>query len=99
LSAQEVTCPNDVTVAIKGKKQKQAKFPKGQCHECTYRSKCTDAKNGRVISVHNNEKMMQDLAYYVETTQGRADARERVKVDHSLALFTIEKVQEPGTWG
>ena len=34
---------------------------------------------------------MQDLAYYVETAQGRADARERVKVEHSLASVCNRK--------
>ncbi|WDE04471.1 IS1182 family transposase [Thalassomonas viridans] len=86
-----VTCPNDIAVPIKGKKQKQAKFPVNQCNECMYKSKCTDARNGRVVSIHANERMMQDLAYYVETTPGRADARERVKVEHSLASVCNRK--------
>lgn len=86
-----VTCPNNVTVPIKGKKQKQAKFSAAHCNECMYKSKCTDARNGRAISIHANEKMMQDLSYYVETATGRADARERVKVEHSLASICNRK--------
>ena len=35
--------------------------------------------------------MMQYLRYYVETPQGRADARERVKVEHSLASICNRK--------
>jgi hypothetical protein len=35
--------------------------------------------------------MMQDLTYYIATAQGRADARERVKVEHSLASVCNRK--------
>ena len=91
LVAATVTCPNNVTVAIKGKKQKQAKFPGNQCNKCTYKAKCTDAIKGRVVSIHRDEQMMQDLAYYIETKAGRADARERVKVEHSLASVCNRK--------
>ena len=91
LVTETVSCPNDVTVAIKGKKQKQAKFPENRCRQCTYKIKCTDSIKGRVVSIHAKEQMMQDLAYYVETASGRADARERVKVEHSLASVCNRK--------
>ncbi len=91
LVASTVTCPNNVVVAIKGKQQKQARFPGNQCNKCMYKAKCTDAIKGRVVSIHANEKMMQDLAYYIETPSGRADARERVKVEHSLASVCNRK--------
>ena len=35
--------------------------------------------------------MMQELAFYIETTGGRANARERVKVEHSLASVCNRK--------
>jgi hypothetical protein len=91
LTAQQVICPNNIAAAIKGKKKKQARFPKEECNNCVYKSQCTDAQNGRAISIHDNEKMMQDLTYYIATAQGRADARERVKVEHSLASVCNRK--------
>ncbi len=35
--------------------------------------------------------MLQNLSYHVERKEGRADARERVKVDHALASVCNRK--------
>jgi hypothetical protein len=35
--------------------------------------------------------MLQDLKYYVATSEGRADARERVIVEHALASICNRK--------
>lgn len=91
LDNNSVTCPNNVIVSIQGVKKKLARFPKKQCNACQYKSKCTDSENSRVVSIHNNEQMMQDLSQYVTTATGRAETRERVKVEHSLASICNRK--------
>ncbi|MEM5549727.1 transposase, partial [Pseudoalteromonas neustonica] len=55
------------------------------------KSKCTDSENSRVVSIHEHESMMQDLSVYVTTAEGRAKARERVKVEHALASVCNRK--------
>ncbi len=91
LELANVTCPAGNTVAISGKQRERAKFPASKCNECLKKSECTESNNGRVVSIHKNEQMMQDLAFYIETAEGRADARERVKVEHSLASICNRK--------
>jgi hypothetical protein len=91
LASAQVTCPAGNTVPINGKQQERAKFPGSKCNVCLKKVECTESKSGRVVSIHKEEKMMQGLAFYIETPQGRADARERVKVEHSLASICNRK--------
>ena len=85
------------TISISGKRNERAKLPANKCNECSQKVKCTESQRGRIVSIHKEDKMMQELAFYIETTEGRANARERVKVEHSLALLVTEKAQEPDT--
>ncbi len=91
LASAQVTCPAGNTVPISGKREERAKFPANKCNECQQKSKCTSSKRGRIVSIHQDEKMMQELAFYIETAEGRANARERVKVEHSLASVCNRK--------
>jgi hypothetical protein len=68
-----------------------AKFSAKICGTCTIKNKCSDSKTGRVIQIHNQEKMLQTLRYYVESPEGRQEARERVKVEHALASICNRK--------
>ena len=89
-----VTCPEGERANLKNiqqGKKKTARFNTDTCKRCPSQSRCTDSKRGRSLTVNGNEKMMQYLRYYVETPQGRADARERVKVEHSLASICNRK--------
>jgi hypothetical protein len=58
---------------------------------CIFKKNYTDSKTGRVISIHDQEAMLQDLKYFIETSEGRAQARERVKVEHALASIRNRK--------
>jgi hypothetical protein len=91
LASAQVTCPAGNTVPISGKREARAKFPAKKCNECQHKAKCTSSQRGRIVSIHQNEKMMQELAFYIETAKGRANARERVKVEHSLASVCNRK--------
>ncbi len=77
-----VTCPAAEQRPIVGN---VARFPKRVCAPCPRREKCTRAKGGRSISIHAQEPLLQDLSARKKTPEGRAELRERVPVEHSLA--------------
>ena len=61
LAAGVVTCPNDVTVALRPLNDGggYASFGKA-CSGCPLRVQCTTAKDGRVISVGVHEALLQE---------------------------------------
>jgi hypothetical protein len=69
----------------------RAKYSSKICSTCQIKNKCSDSKTGRTIAIHDNEAMLQTLKYYVETPEGRKEARERVKVEHALASISNRK--------
>lgn len=87
-----VTCPVGNQQRITGKPGSlMAKFSAKICSVCPIKNKCSDSKTGRVIQIHDKEKMLQALKYYVESPEGRQEARERVKVEHALASICNRK--------
>jgi transposase len=60
-------------------------FPADRCGGCALRPGCTTSKTGRSVSIHRDERLMQELRKRQLTPQGRAKLRERVPVEHSLA--------------
>ena len=84
LGSASVTCPAGEVRPIKGK---VVHFPATACTACPKRSHCTRAKpgRGRSISIHPSEPLMQRLTADKKTSAGRAELRERVTVEHSLA--------------
>ena len=92
LQKKMVTCPSGNKAAITGSKGCfRAKFSADVCNNCMLKKMCSDSKTGRVISIHKQEAMLQNLKYFVETPKGRAEARERVKVEHALASICNRK--------
>jgi hypothetical protein len=91
LDKQQVTCPANTTVSIT---KSGAHFPDETCASCDRRSQCTAAKNGgRSIAIHPQEKLLLQLRERRATREGRADLRQRVTVEHSLAA--IASIQGP----
>ena len=87
-----VTCPAGQAQRITGKPGSfRAKYSSKVCSTCQIKNKCSDSKTGRTIAIHDNEAMLQTLKYYVETPEGRKEARERVKVEHALASICNRK--------
>ena len=83
--------PGDVTAPIK---KTGARFPETACSTCSRRVQCTAAKSGgRSVTVHPQEKLLLDLRERRATREGRADLRQRVTVEHSLAA--IAAIQGP----
>lgn len=92
LENQLVTCPAGNEAVIKGdKERRKAKFCQTKCNACPLKEMCTKSSSGRSISIHELEEMMMELSQYTSTTQGREAARERVKVEHSLATICNRK--------
>ena len=60
-------------------------FPTETCAACPQRSRCTGSKRGRSVSLHAEEKLLQELRVRQGTSEGRATLRERVGVEHDLS--------------
>lgn len=62
------------------------RFPKKTCAACPLRERCTKSESaGRSVSVHPDERLLEELRERQRTPEGRAKLRERVEVEHSLA--------------
>ena len=62
------------------------RFPAKTCQVCPLRERCTKSKkSGRSVSIHPDERLLEELRDRQHTPQGRAKLRERVKAEHSLA--------------
>lgn len=79
----ELRCPDGVILPFTpgGKVQ----FPSDRCGGCVLRERCTTSRTGRSMSIHPDERLLQELRAQQLTEQGRAKLRERVAVEHSLA--------------
>lgn len=92
LENRQVTCPAGTVVSIKPN-ARLVRFPASACGACSMKTKCTKAKRGRTVSIHRQEALMQRLRARKKTSEGRAQLRERVQVEHSLAA--ISQLQGP----
>jgi transposase len=62
------------------------RFPKKVCAACPLRERCTKSKKGgRSVSIHPDERLLEEFRERQRTPEGRAKLRERVKAEHSLA--------------
>jgi Transposase DDE domain len=64
---------------------KTLKFPTQRCDACPLKAQCTTSKSGRSLSIHPDELLLEELRQRQTTSQGRAQLRQRVAVEHSLA--------------
>lgn len=83
LAARQATCPAGVAVAITP--GKTAHFPAQCCAACALKAQCTPSKQGRSLSIHAQEGLLQQLGQLPGSAEGRAQLRERVDVEHGLA--------------
>lgn len=60
-------------------------FPKDICAQCPLKAQCTTSVKGRSVSIHLDEALLIELRQRQQTPQGRAQLRERVVVEHTLA--------------
>ena len=91
LAKGQVPCPANVTTPIK---KTGAHFPEKSCEPCGRRAQCTAAKTGgRSVAIHPQEKLLLALRERRATREGRAELRQRITVEHSLAA--IAAIQGP----
>ena len=64
LGSRTVTCPEHVTVAITA--SNSARFG-SHCHSCPVRSRCTNAKAGRVIVLHPHHDLLAAARQQADT--------------------------------
>ena len=78
-----IRCPNGVTrpFAAGG----TVHFPAATCAACPLRDRCTGSAQGRSVTIHPDERLVQELRECEHTPAGRAKLRERVAVEHTLA--------------
>jgi hypothetical protein len=82
-TTRQLTCPAGVTMAFEP--GTTVHFPKSTCAACPLRARCTTSSNGRSVSIHPDEALLAELRERQATPAGRAQLRERVKVEHALA--------------
>jgi IS5 family transposase len=80
---QQIRCPDGVVMPFRPGGNVQ--FEPERCGACGLRERCTSSKTGRSVSIHRDERLLQELRERQLTAQGRAKLRERVAVEHSLA--------------
>ena len=78
-----IHCPNQVQLPFT--EGKVVRFPAELCGKCPLREGCTSSKKGRSVSIHPDEKLLTELRQRQTTAVGRAQLRERVTVEHTLA--------------
>jgi len=61
------------------------RFPERACAACPLRQRCTTSSHGRSVAIHPDEALLAELRERQATPAGRAQLRERVKVEHALA--------------
>jgi hypothetical protein len=79
----QILCPNGVNLPFMP--GQVVHFPRNQCNICPLHSQCTNSKNGRSVSIHPDELLLQELRERQSTALGRSKIRERVSVEHCLA--------------
>lgn len=80
-----VTCPSDVQLPLR--LGTVLHFPSATCDACPKRDQCTRAGSGRgrSLSIHRDEQFLEGLRKDRRTPEGRRKARDRIRVEHSLA--------------
>ena len=76
-------CPNDVVVPFQP--GATVHFPTATCAACPLRARCTSSAQGRSVTIHPDERLLAELRERQLSAAGRAQLRERVAVEHTLA--------------
>lgn len=80
---QMLRCPQGV--AMSWQPSQAVHFPAETCAACPQRSRCASSKRGRSVSLHIEEKLLQELRVRQGTIEGRAALRERAGVEHDMS--------------
>jgi Transposase DDE domain/Transposase domain (DUF772) len=81
--AGTLTCPAQQTLPFQV--GQTVHFPAAVCTACPLRERCTASPRGRSVSIHPDERLLQEFRERQATPAGRAKLRQRVAVEHTLA--------------
>jgi hypothetical protein len=90
-------CPNQVVVPFQPGETVQ--FPAEACQTCPLRVQCTHSAQGRSVTIHPDERLLEELRERQQTAVGRAKLRERVGVEHTLAHIGHWQGDRARYWG
>jgi Transposase DDE domain len=94
-AAGRLTCPAGAVIPFEP--GKIVRFPKDTCAACPLRDRCTTSSNGRTVAIHPDEALIAELRQRQRTPEGRAELRERVAVEHTLAHVWPWQGRRPAT--
>ena len=77
-------CPNQVVVAFHP--GGVVRFPEASCGACPQQARCTTSAHGRSVAIHPDEQLLEEWRIRQRSAAGRAKLRERVSIEHCLAL-------------
>jgi hypothetical protein len=86
LQSQRIICPAGQSISFLA--GSTSRFPASVCNACPLRERCTASVHGRSISVHPQEAFFVELRSKQRTSQGRAELRKRIPVEHGLAAIS-----------
>lgn len=78
-----MTCPAGQTQPAQA--GSVVRFDPRVCNRCPQKAQCTESGNGRSVAVHPQEGQLIELRRRQKTSEGRAELRKRVVIEHSLA--------------
>jgi hypothetical protein len=81
--AGTIRCPDEVSLPFQ--LGGTARFPASTCAACLVRERRTSSSHGRSVTIHPDERLLQELRERQQTPAGRAKLRERTAVEHTLA--------------
>lgn len=95
LESSCVTCPAghstsefEMAKSPSGERVKRFIFPLTVCQPCPHRGECIRSKSescARTVTIHPQEKLLQEARAYQETEEFRQDIRDRQAAEHSFA--------------
>ncbi len=100
LQANVVTCPGGQTsIRSTPNRGGQMFYFGSQCQDCPLRLQCTNAQNGRTITVHPQEALLQEARTYALTPNGRAHLRQRLVVENRLGRLSQLGIRQARYFG
>ena len=86
LEAGSCTCPaGEVSVELRGTKQRSFHFAAAVCGACPLRPRCVRGQDGRTVQVHAQERLIQAARAYQHSPPFKECQRRRQVVEHRLA--------------
>jgi hypothetical protein len=101
LDQDTVTCPaghtsNDYDTDPHGRK---TFYFDAFCSGCPLRDQCTKSKFGRTVSVHPNERELQQARSFQNTPEGRSKLKRRLTVENALARLSRYGISQARYFG